>query len=166
MDINRINYQFEVRKITNDDLENILEYVALDHEVNKLTPTKESILDTMSKAEGDKDRYYLCLYEFCQAVCLLDFSLVNNDIKLNFIYMVRIFKRYGLGTSIIKQLAQYMQGLGYENIIADNHKDNEIGKAFLTSIGFKLLDDTNNEFDTYIWNIKGFKIYSVLDKFK
>ena len=178
MEIKKISNQFEVKVLKRRDLNEILEVCQTNptfYEYHPPKPTKKTIKHDMKALPPNKkmkDKFYVGFFEFGVLICVMDLIIKypNDDCAfIGFFMMRKSYQGYGIGSSIINKLAEYLASIGYENIKIGYVKGNEQSRCFWTKNNFIPTGDINkNEnYEVVVMNrnIKGFKIYSVLDQY-
>ncbi|MFC4323028.1 GNAT family N-acetyltransferase [Litchfieldia salsa] len=85
-----------------------------------------------------------------QIVGFANYSPIKEDgkVELAAIYLNPEYQGKGLGTSLLKEGINYLDGV--KEIFINVEKDNEIGTTFYKAKGFKVLSEFDDDFDGHI----------------
>lgn len=146
MNLNEISNKYLVRKLTQDDIDDIYALSSKNKMYYQYCPpfvTKESILDDMKALPPGieyKDKYYIGFFENQSLVAIMDLILHYPNSKTVFIgfFMMDVnFQGKGTGTAIIKECLQSVKEYGYAFARLGYAKGNPQSEAFWTKLGFR-----------------------------
>ncbi len=145
MDITKLSTKYQVRKLTENDIDSILELCQGNPLFYKHCPpavTKESIACDMAALPPrttKDDKYYLGFYDENKFIAVLDLILTSPNDKTAFIgfFLVAAEKqKKGLGTFLVKEILDCLFDNGYEFTRLGYTKGNPQSKAFWHKNGF------------------------------
>lgn len=139
MEIQRITNKFYVKKINEENIEEILalcEKNELFYRYHPPMATRESILDDMYALPLNKemkDKYYLGFYKEETLVAVLDLILNFPEEKAAYtgFFIMEIKEQgKGIGTEIISDCMDYLKSLGYKKVRLAIDEGNPQSQAF------------------------------------
>lgn len=164
MDINKFSKKYHIRHLKKEDIDDIL----LVMEGNPLyyyycppSPSRESVLADMNALPPNKtlaDKYYVGYYLDDKLICILDLISKYPNEKTAFIGFFMIDKNYQnkkAGSSIIKELTEYLRKESFEEIRLGYVKGNHQSEHFWLKNGFKPTGTISNQeyYDVIVMNM-------------
>lgn len=160
MDIAKLSDRFEVRKLSEQDVGQVLDLCAgnlLFYEYHPPIATKESILEDMSALPPNKDscdKFYIGYFKGDFLVAAADLILDYPQAKIAYIgfFMVDIScQRKNIGTLIIEEMGCYLRALGFEKIRLAIDEGNPQSESFWSKNSFqKTGERIPNDFSAYL----------------
>lgn len=118
--IEDINPNFFVCKLTEDHLDSIydlymsnVDYFVLNNILLNENYIKEKIVNK------EENRYYLGFYEFGLLLAIIDFSLINDEVNIDFYMIQKSYSGCDISSRIISNLEKYLKTLNYNKITTD-----------------------------------------------
>ena len=154
MDIRLLSEDYEVRRLTENDLDEILMLCKDNTLYYAYCPpfvSRQSIISDMYKLPPHKemkDKYYVGYYENDQLIAILDLILSYPDEKTAFIgfFMMDVsLQKQGIGTEIIHELRASLKRQGFTQIRLGWVKGNPQAEHFWKKNGFS---ETGITYDT------------------
>lgn len=145
MDINKLSASFKVKKLTEENLDEML---ALCRQ-NKIfydycppAPTKENLREDLLALPPNKtlkDKFFVGFYNKTSLVAICDLILGYPNPStafIGFFMMNSHFQGQGIGTKIIQEICAYLKELSFNIIQLAYVKGNPQSKAFWEKSGF------------------------------
>lgn len=145
MDIKKLSFTYQVRKLTAQDIDSIYELSIGNPMYYEYCPplvTQESIADDMRALPPGKhedDKYYVGYFHSNELIAIMDliFSYPNkNTAWIGLFMMNQKYQGEGIGSKIIEECAVYLKHLGFESIQLAFAKGNPQSEAFWRKNGF------------------------------
>ena len=146
MDLNKLNPNFEVKKLSTLDAHEVYEMCKMNKTYYEFVPpmvTIDSICEDMKRLPPntkEENKYYLGLYEFGFLLGVIDLILdypSENCAFIGFFMIHKAYQNYGIGTSIIKHLCDYLSMNGFTKIKLGVVTENKIAERFWKKQGFE-----------------------------
>lgn len=146
MNINLLSAQYEVRKISDQDIPDVLNLCEGNPLYYHYCPPAVSVeeiktdLNALPPNKSYKDKYYIGFYKNNRLVAVMDLiSKYPNDETafIGFFMVDSGLQGSGLGSSIIAECLQYLKSAGYAKVGLGYVKDNPQSKAFWEKNQFK-----------------------------
>ena len=145
MDIKKLSASFKVKKLTEENLDEMLALCKQNkifYNYCQPAPTKESLLEDLSALPPNKtlaDKFFVGFYQENHLVAICDLILGYPNAATAFIglFMVNAnFQGQGIGTKIIQEICGYLKELSFIFIQLAYVKGNPQSKAFWEKNGF------------------------------
>lgn len=145
MDKVNISCKYDVRKLTENDVDEIYELSIENPLFYKYCPpfvTKESILEDMKALPSKmtyKDKYYIGFWEGETLIAVMDFitNYPNDNTVFIGLFMVNhLVQGVGVGSSIIEDCSLYFKSQGYSFVKLGYAKGNLQSENFWRKNGF------------------------------
>ncbi len=145
MDILKLSTTYQVRRLSNQDIESVLELCLGNPMFYRYCPpaaTKESIARDMvalpPRATCD-DKYYLGMFDGNKLIAVLDLILNcpnENTAFIGFFMVLAGYQKQGIGSSLIREIVECLFDNGYEFTRLGYVKGNSQSRAFWIKNGF------------------------------
>lgn len=145
MNIERLSTKYQIRKLTEDDIEIIYQLEINNPLFYEYCPpfvTRESIQEDMKALPPRKtydDKYYIGFFDQEKLVAIMDLILKYPNDKtafIGFFMMNQDDQGKSVGTSIIDECVSYLKSVNYEYIRLGYVKGNPQSQAFWVKNGF------------------------------
>ena len=145
MDIQRLSENYSVRRLDENDTEQIYALCRKNHIFYQYHPplvTRESISEDMRALPPHtprKNKFYLGFFDKKSLVAILDLILDYPAEKMAFIglfMMNTAYQNRGIGSAILREVLQHLQSLGYKEVRLGVDKGNPQSHAFWVKNGF------------------------------
>ncbi len=139
MDITLFSNKFRVKKITEKDIEKVLDLCECNHVYYKYCPPKPSIasivddLNALPPNKEYKDKYYVGFFEDDKMIAVMDLIYQYPNCETAFIgfFMMDIqLQGKGVGTRIISDVLKYLKTLNLKKVRLGYVKGNNQAKSF------------------------------------
>ncbi len=149
MDLNSISTKYEVRKLTEEDVEIILELCQTNKDYYKYCPplvSKESILCDMYAVPPNKtleDKFYIGYFDGERLIAVLDINRgfpKKSYIYLGFFMLHKDYQGQNIAFEIIQELLEYLKSIDFEIVRLAFAKGNEKAMKFWCRNEFKLIN--------------------------
>lgn len=146
MDISKLSIRYQVKKITESDLDELYELALsnpLYYEHMHESPLKESLKNDLSALPPHKtlkDKYFVGFYDENTLIAALDLILCYPNEQTAFIGWFITHKKVqgqGIGTKLILDIEQYLTALGFQSIRLGYVKTNPQSEHFWVKQGFQ-----------------------------
>lgn len=145
MNIGNISSKYEVKKLTENDIDDIYELSCGNPLYYRYCPpyiTRDSILEDMRALPPNKtydDKYYIGFWENDRLIAQMDLILnyPNNDTVFIGLFMLKKdHQGCGIGSDIMNEFFQYAKNMGYTFVRLGYAKGNPQSRAFWIKNGF------------------------------
>lgn len=160
MEIQDLSQRYEVRKLTNADVDNVLALYSkneLYYQYHPQQVTRELVIEDMEALPPHKtkdEKYFVGYYKEGKLIAVMDLILDYPKEKVAFIglFMMDIgMQKQGIGTKIVEECASYLGKLGFEKLRLAIDKGNPQSEHFWTKNHFiKTGEEYLNEIATYV----------------
>ncbi len=139
MDINLLSNKYKIRKITEDDIKEVLNLCRNNHLYYQYCPPSPSTtsilndLKTLPPNKEYKDKYYIGFYEGEKIIALMDliYKYPNDETAFIGFFMVDSkLQGKGVGTSIIVDSLKYLESINFKKVRLGYVKGNNQAKSF------------------------------------
>lgn len=145
-DVKKINPNFFVYRLTKENLDHMYELCIsnIDYFVlNNILLNEKYLEDNILNVK--ENRYYLGLYEFGLLLAIIDFTLINDEVNLDFYMIQKCYQRYGISSKIITDLGKYLKTLEYTKINTNILKNDIRALSFCLHNDFKVIKKDNDK---------------------
>ena len=154
IDISKLSNKYTVRRMSDSDAEDILEFCKGNtqyYEYCQAEPTLEQVMSDLHLAPsgiGPKDKYYVGFYQDDDLVAVMD--LVDGFPKdsivfIGFFMMSKRLKGREIGSSIIREVSEYMKSKGITSIRLAIDKGNPQSTHFWKKNGFSVIYEADRD---------------------
>ena len=152
MNFQKLSSQFEVRRLTEADIDAVYELSCGNEIFYRYHPpfvTMESILEDMNALPEGKtyeDKFYLGFYKDTRLVTVMDLILNYPEDGIAFIGLFMMASQYqgrGLGSDIIVECISCLHQEGFESIQLGTDKENPQSNGFWEKNGFRQIKERN-----------------------
>ena len=154
IDINKLNKNYKVRKLNEDDIDIILD-VCLNNELfyqhADAFPTKKQILSDLYATPigiDISDKYYLGFFENERLVSIIDLidGYPNKDtVFIGFFMMNKEYQGNNIGTTIIKEILESLKTMNFKYVRLAIDKDNPQSNHFWEKNKFEVIKEIEKE---------------------
>ena len=154
IDISKLGNKYTVRRMSDSDAEDILEFCKENtqyYEYCQAEPTLEQVMSDLHLAPpgiGPEDKYYVGFYQDDDLVAVMD--LVNGFpedgiVFIGFFMMSKRLQGQEIGSSIIREVSEYLKSKGITSIRLAIDKGNPQSTHFWKKNGFSVIYEADRD---------------------
>ena len=154
IDILKLSNKYIVRRMSDPDAEAILEFCKENtqyYEYCQAEPTLEQVASDLHLAPpgiGPEDKYYVGFYRDDELMAIMDIidGYPEDSIAfIGFFMMNKSFQGQEIGTSIIREAAEYLKSIGMTSIRLAIDKGNPQSTHFWKKNGFRVIFEADRD---------------------
>ena len=154
IDISKLSNKYSVRRMSDPDAEDILEFCKENtqyYEYCQAEPTLEQVMSDLHLAPpgiGPEDKYYVGFYQDDDLVAVMD--LVDGFpedgiVFIGFFMMSKRLQGQEIGSTIIREVSEYMKSKGITSIRLAIDKGNPQSTHFWKKNGFNVIYEADRD---------------------
>ena len=154
IDISKLSNKYTVRRMSDPDAEDILEFCKENtqyYEYCQAEPALEQVMSDLHLAPpgiGPKDKYYVGFYQDDDLVAVMD--LVDGFpedgiVFIGFFMMSKRLQGQEIGSSIIREVSEYLKSKGITSIRLAIDKGNPQSTHFWKKNGFSVIYEADRD---------------------
>lgn len=145
MDITLLSSKYQVRKISENDIQTVLDICKNNNMYYQCFPPKpsdETIMDDLKALPPNKeykDKYYVGFYDNDKLIAIMDliYQYPNHETAFIGFFMMDVqLQGKGIGTSIISDLMKYLKSLNIKRVQLGYIKGNNQAQSFWNKNNF------------------------------